>query len=124
MPSKSIGDLSWIGRREDIRKVKAAGKRLASNHFGVWACKQAGRELPRASVGVITGRGFENAVSRNAAKRRGKSCAMDLRELFEPGWAYLIECKPGVQEEEYKELVKELEKGLKALSNWVKEERR
>lgn len=49
---------------------------------------------------------------------------MDLRKLFEPGWAYLIECKPGLEKEEYMKLVGELEKELKVVSDWVKEEGR
>lgn len=59
-------------------------------------------------MGVVPGRGFKKAVERNLARRRVRGCIMDMRELLEPGYGYLIECRPGVQSENYQKLAGEL----------------
>lgn len=64
--------------------------------------------MDAASVGIVLSKGYRNAVDRNLAKRRGRGCIIDLREMLKPGHEYLIEYRPGAARINYQKLVNEV----------------
>ena len=100
--------LEKVSRSGDIRTIRRTGRRATGKYLTAWVAGKAAGDRG-ISLGIVTSRGFQSAVSRNRAKRRVRGCIMDVRDLLKPGNTYLIECRPGADEEEYQILVKDIE---------------
>lgn len=94
------------------KEIAAArrGRPVRGKFMLVWRSgPEAGSDGQPPSVGVVLARGFGNAIGRNRAKRRVRGCIMDLRQRFEPGVRYLIQCRPGTEKADYQLLVNDLD---------------
>lgn len=100
--------LEKVSRSGDIRTIRRRGRRATGKYSTAWVAEKATGDKG-ISLGIVTSRGFRSAVSRNRARRRVRGCIMDARDLLKPGNTYLVECRPGAEEEEYQLLVKDIE---------------
>jgi ribonuclease P protein component len=117
MPEAGSPGLRWVTTSSDIKAIRKSGRLCRGGHVFLWTAHGSG---DLADVAVVTGRGFGNAVSRNAAKRRMKGGLLDSRVLLDPGKRYLLEGRAGVDKVNYQILVREIENLLSESRNWNK----
>lgn len=101
----------------DFKSLRRIGSFFRGGLVFVWVSPNASPSDEEPFVGIVAGKGFENAVKRNRARRRVRGCLMDSRQLLEPGDRYLVECRPGVEVADYQLLVSELQSILLRISN-------
>lgn len=106
MPVGSLGGLRRIKKSGDLKEVRRSGRLYRSELVNVWVSDPGRIGIDEGpAVGVVTGRGFPRAVSRNRARRRIRGCIMELRDILDPGSAYLVECRAGSEKANYQKLV-------------------
>ena len=98
----------WISSPREIIRLRRTGTLRRGKLLSVWIAPGTDAEGNVPAACVVAGRGFNKAVKRNKAKRRTIGALMDSRGLLEHGRRYLIECRPGAEEEDYQKLVIEL----------------
>ncbi len=85
----------WIGKDKglflrasrDIEYVKQHGRRASTTLFNLLVCRT---ETADSRVGIIVGRRFGTAVSRNRAKRRFRELARMAQPRLRPGYGLLV----------------------------------
>jgi ribonuclease P protein component len=117
MPSDNRSGIQWISRSRDLKSLRRIGSFFRGGLVFVWVFPNASPSDEEPFVGIVTGKGFRNAVKRNRARRRVRGCLMDSRQLLKPGGRYLVECRPGVDVADYQLLVIELQSILSRISN-------
>lgn len=103
--------------RSRLERVLRDGRRARSGLIQVAALREAGGDKARESpkpyeIGVVTTRGFKNAVSRNRARRRALGAVWRSREILENGWSYVLIVRPGVDEMPKNELDRQVAEAL------------
>lgn len=105
---RKIAGIEKINDPREISYIKRVGKKRDGVYVILWKTETLGG--PR--VGVIAGRGFENSVRRNLARRRVAGCVIESKGILRGGTAYLLECKPGSESSPYQELAKDVRNSL------------
>jgi ribonuclease P protein component len=88
--------------------MRGNGHLIRGKSMLVWVSPNGCDSTGVPVVGIAPARGFNTAVKRNLAKRRVRSCLLDLRHLLKPGTCYLVQFRPGVENREYQILVEEM----------------
>jgi ribonuclease P protein component len=117
MPSVARSGIQWISSPRDFKSLRRIGTSFRGGFIFVWVSPKASPREEAPFVGVVTGRGFRNAVGRNRARRRVRGCLVDLRHLLKPGNGYLVECRPGAEVVDYQLLVDEMQSILSRAAN-------
>lgn len=85
-----------LRRKHDIHRLLRDGRRLYAPWVVLYALQRTSDQLPQSlpRVGILLGRGFRSAVSRNRAKRVVREAArVILRECADP-WDILFLVRP------------------------------
>lgn len=119
------GGLHWIRKSGDLKTIRRSGRLIRGELVNVWVSNPGCIGIDGGpAVGVVTGRGFRKAVNRNRARRRARGCIMEVRDILDPGGAYLVECRAGSEKVNYQILVNNLRDILTEAGNCKKTRRR
>lgn len=108
MFSRGSPGVTWVTDTHSIRNLRKKGRLFRGKSVYAWISRKEAESPGEPHVSVVTGRGFALSTSRNLARRRVRGCILDLRQFLEEGNCYLVECRPGVECENYQILVNEV----------------
>lgn len=77
----------FLNRSRDIKYAKQHGHRFSTALFNVIVCRT---DMNGSRVGIVVGRRFGGAVSRNRAKRLFRELTRQLRGQLLPGYALVV----------------------------------
>lgn len=77
----------FLKRSRDIEYAKQHGHRISTALFNVVICRT---DLPCSRVGIVVGKRFGGAVSRNRGKRLFRELTRQLRGQLLPGHALVV----------------------------------
>lgn len=77
----------FLRASRDIEFVKQHGRRVSSLWFNLLVCRTEGQET---KVGIVVGRRFGTAVSRNRVKRRFREIARSIRHHLVGGYSMVV----------------------------------
>lgn len=103
----------WLNKREEIFCLRRSGSLHRGKYVNIWVLPRKDTDGSKLTgISVIIGKGFENSVARNLAKRRVTGCIIENRGLLNKNCSYLIECRPGSERKKYQILVKDIKELL------------
>lgn len=105
MAFREKSGLRWVSSPSEIRRLRKVGKPHRAGPVSLWTAPAPEGSTGLPTAGVVAGRGFKGAVSRNLARRRTKGAVLELRELLAEDRCYLVECRPGAESLNYQKLV-------------------
>lgn len=77
----------FLKRSRDIEFAKQHGRRISTALFNVVICRT---DVSRSRVGIVVGKRFGGAVSRNRVKRLFRELTRQLRGQLLPGHALVV----------------------------------
>ena len=77
----------FLKRSRDIQHIKKMGRRVSTGLFNLQVCPDISQD---AMMGIVIGRRFGTAVSRNRAKRLFRELGRSVRPALIPGYAFLV----------------------------------
>ena len=77
----------FLNRSRDIKYAKQHGHRFSTALFNVVVCRT---DMNGSRVGIVVGRQFGGAVSRNRVKRLFRELTRQLRGQLLPGYALVV----------------------------------
>jgi ribonuclease P protein component len=77
----------FLKRSRDIEYAKQHGRRISTALFNVIICRT---DVPGSRVGIVVGKRFGGAVSRNRVKRLFRELTRQLRGQLLPGNALVV----------------------------------
>ncbi|MGZ8385107.1 MAG: ribonuclease P protein component [Nitrospira sp.] len=77
----------FLKRSRDIQHIKKMGRRVSTGLFNLQICPDISQD---AMMGIVIGRRFGTAVSRNRAKRLFRELGRSVRPALSPGYAFLV----------------------------------
>ena len=96
--SRSSDSGIFLKRKQDFDQVKRFGKRVQNPLFNLMFCEN---HISQSRVGIVVGRRFGKAVSRNRAKRIFRELVRAIQEEWVKGYDIVIFPKRPVLEQKF-----------------------
>ncbi len=77
----------FLKRSRDIEHAKKHGRRISTAFFNMMICET---EVGGSRVGIVVGKRFGGAVSRNRVKRLFRELTRQVQDQFIPGQALVV----------------------------------